>query len=143
MGEVIGGPVAHGDVERAAAVRVHGVRAGVLLEREGGRFSFVYDAGYGGPPVSLTMPVREAPYDYDRFPPFFDGLLPEGWQLEALLRQAKLDKGDLMGQLLAVGPDTVGAVTVEPLVGEPSGKPSGGPFDGPSGGPFGTVSGDA
>jgi len=60
------------------------------------------------------MPVREEPYRFDRFPPFFDGLLPEGWQLEALLRQAKLDRFDFMGQLRIVGHDAVGAVTVSP-----------------------------
>ena len=60
------------------------------------------------------MPVEQREFDYDRFPPFFDGLLPEGWQLEALLRSAKLDRRDYMGQLLAVGSDTVGAVTVAP-----------------------------
>jgi len=32
--------------------------------------------------------------------------------LEGLLRQCKIDRTDLFGQLLAVGGDTVGAVTV-------------------------------
>ncbi|MFT5516934.1 MAG: serine/threonine-protein kinase HipA [Rhodothermales bacterium] len=60
------------------------------------------------------MPVRNEPYRFDRFPAFFDGLLPEGWQLDALLRARKLDRTDYMGQLLSVGADTVGDVTVEP-----------------------------
>ena len=38
--------------------------------------------------------------------------MPEGFQLEALLRQRKLDRNDRFGQLLQVGADTVGAVTV-------------------------------
>jgi len=38
--------------------------------------------------------------------------LPEGFQLEALLRRKKLDRNDHFGQLLLVGGDTVGAVTV-------------------------------
>jgi len=100
---------------RAADVFVHDRLAGLLVEDEQGRaYAFAYAPGYDGPPVSLTMPVREAPYRFDRFPPFFDGLLPEGWQLEALLKRAKLDRHDRMGQLLAVGADTVGAVTVLP-----------------------------
>ena len=53
------------------------------------------------------------PFLFDTFPPFFDGLLPEGFQLEALLRRRKLDRDDKFGQLIAVGADTVGAVTVE------------------------------
>jgi len=61
------------------------------------------------------MPVRSEPYEFDRFPPFFDGLLPEGAQLEALLRTAKIDRDDPMRQLLTVGGDLVGSVTVVPL----------------------------
>lgn len=100
---------------RTADVLVHDRLAGRLVEEEPGRaYAFAYVPGYDGPPVSLTMPVRTAPYRFDRFPPFFDGLLPEGWQLEALLKRAKLDRHDRMGQLLVVGADTVGAVTVVP-----------------------------
>jgi serine/threonine-protein kinase HipA len=100
---------------RIADVFVHEHLAGRLVEEEPLRaYAFTYATGYDGPPVSLTMPVRAEPYRFDRFPPFFDGLLPEGYQLEALLRQAKLDRHDRMGQLLVVGGDTVGAVTVQP-----------------------------
>ena len=107
---------------RTADVLVHGRPAGRLAEEDSGRaYAFTYGPGYDGPPVSLTLPVRAEPYRFDRFPPFFDGLLPEGWQLEALLRRAKLDRHDRMGQLLAVGADTVGAVTVVPPAAEPAG----------------------
>jgi serine/threonine-protein kinase HipA len=100
---------------RTAEVYVHDQFAGHLLEEEPSRaYTFAYAPGYVGPPASLTLPVRDEPYAFDRFPPFFDGLLPEGWQLEALLKRAKLDRHDRMGQLLAVGADTVGAVTVLP-----------------------------
>lgn len=90
-----------------------GVRAGTLREDDDGTFSFGYEAGYAGPPVSLTMPVRSEPYIYTRFPPFFEGLLPEGYQLEALLKKAKLDRHDYFGQLVQVGADLVGSVTIE------------------------------
>jgi serine/threonine-protein kinase HipA len=99
---------------RRAIVSVHGVPAGVLQEspdRDGG-WRFAYDEAYAGPPVSLTMPVRPEPYDFDRFPAVFEGWLPEGLQLEALLRMRKLDRDDLFGQLAVVGHDLVGAVTV-------------------------------
>lgn len=87
--------------------------AGLFAESEGGKgYSFQYALGYSGPPISLTMPVREEPYLFDDFPPFFDGLLPEGFQLEALLRQKKLDRNDKFGQILIIGSDTVGAVTL-------------------------------
>lgn len=75
-------------------------------------FRFTYSPDYTGPPISQTMPVRNGSFEFDGFPPFFDGLLPEGFQLEALLRQKKLDRNDCFGQLLLVGADTVGAVSV-------------------------------
>ncbi|HSO20859.1 MAG TPA: HipA N-terminal domain-containing protein [Desulfosarcina sp.] len=98
---------------RRADVFMHDVHAGVLEEiapQTAYRFSYVPE--YGGPPVSLTAPVRPEPYEYDGFPSFLEGLLPEGYNLEALLRARKIDRQDLFSQLLAVGGDMVGAVTV-------------------------------
>lgn len=98
---------------RRAKVAFQGTLAGELEEEErGSRYRFTYATGYGGPPISLTMPLRAEPYEFLEFPPFFDGLLPEGTQLEALLRKRKLDRDDPFGQLVAVGADTVGAVTI-------------------------------
>lgn len=93
--------------------------AGLLTEHDDGRYSFAYAPGYQGPPVSLTMPARSETYRFPGFPPFFDGLLPEGIMLDALLRRTKLDRDDNLGQLLVVGADLVGAVTVEPYPGAP------------------------
>jgi len=39
-------------------------------------------------------------------------LLPEGVNLDAFLRRTKIDRRDYLSQLLAVGQDLVGAVTV-------------------------------
>lgn len=99
---------------RRARVLVHGRPAAVLEEvTPRAEYRLRYDPGYDGPPISLTLPVSPAEFTFDRFPPFFDGLLPEGSRLEALLRQAKIDAADHLSQLLAVGEDLVGAVTVE------------------------------
>lgn len=101
---------------RRAEVSMHGSSAGVLEEIEPGKkFRFAYFKGYNGPPVSLTMPVEKKEFIFDRFPPFFDGLLPEGLLLEGLLKQRKIDKYDYFSQLVAVGNDLVGAVTVQEL----------------------------
>ena len=101
---------------RRLRILMHAVPAGILEELEPGRsYRFLYDPDYDGPPVSLTMPVRAEPYTFERFPPFFDGLFPEGSLLAALLQQSKLDPRDCMGQLLAVGRDPVGAVTIEAM----------------------------
>ena len=71
---------------------INGQRAGVLSEIEKGRsYRFDYDEDYQGDSISLTMPVENKSYTYDCFPPFFDGLLPEGVQLEALLKRVNMD----------------------------------------------------
>jgi len=101
---------------RRARVYVNGQPAAVLEELERGRkYVLRYDDGYAGPPVSLTMPVATAEHSFDSFPAFFEGLLPEGDMLESLLRQRKIDASDYFSQLLAVGQEMVGAVTVEEL----------------------------
>ena len=87
--------------------------AGLLIEEDSGKYVFEYHPDYTGHPVSWTLPTEQKRFEFEDFPPFFDGLLPEGPQLEALLRQAKLDRDDYLGQLLTVGRDLVGAVTVE------------------------------
>jgi serine/threonine-protein kinase HipA len=98
---------------RKANVFMQGKPAGVLEEIEKGkRYRFTYNDDYSGLPVSLTMPVRERSFDFERFPPFFDGLLPEGELLEALLKRSKIDRNDCFSQLLAVGENLVGAVTI-------------------------------
>lgn len=99
---------------RTARVHVSGIYAGELREEGPAHFVFEYAPEYAGAPVSLTMPVAARRFEYDRFPPFFDGLLPEGSRLAAVLRIAKLDATDYLGQLLAVGADLVGHVTVAP-----------------------------
>ncbi|MFQ5484118.1 MAG: HipA N-terminal domain-containing protein [Desulfobacterales bacterium] len=99
---------------RKAKVFLHEVPAGVLEELEAGkRYRFVYQHHYKGPPISLTMPVEEKEFIFDCFPPFFDGLLPEGLLLSGLLKLRKIDKYDYFTQILAVGSDLVGAVTVK------------------------------
>ena len=100
---------------RKAAVFVHGIKAGILSEEIAKGYLFTYDDDYQGEPVSLTMPLHQKKYSYTNFPPFFEGLLPEGVMLEGLLRIAKIDKQDYMSQLIATGNDLVGAVTVKEM----------------------------
>ena len=102
------------NASRVAEVLFHGELAG-SLEQDGTEWRFQYRAGYAAGPISLTLPVREAPYDFEGAPPFFDGLLPEGEMLAGLLRAQKLDRDDVFGQLLAVGGDLVGAVTIRAI----------------------------
>ncbi len=95
-----------------ARIYVHGIFAG-FLEEEKGIYRVSYLPSYRGEPISLTLPIQEESYVFNHFPPFFEGLLPEGLLLEGLLRNRKLDQKDYLGQIFAVGHDLVGAVTVE------------------------------
>lgn len=101
---------------RKARVYNFGIPAGELIEIEpGNKYKFVYFDEYTGQPISLTMPVDSKEFTFEEFPPFFDGLLPEGVQLEALIRQMKIDRNDMFAQLVQVGKDLVGSVTVEEI----------------------------
>jgi len=102
---------------RKAKIFVRGIEAGTLTELiQGKDYLFEYLDGYEGIEVSRTMPTNIRIYKFDKFPPFFDGLLPEGIQLEGLLKIRKIDKNDLLSQLIAVGEDLVGAVTVKEII---------------------------
>jgi serine/threonine-protein kinase HipA len=72
-----------------------------------------YAAQPGARPVSLTLPLREAPYTSKVLFPFFDGLIPEGWLLDIAEKNWKLNPRDRMGLLLACCKDCIGAVSVE------------------------------
>jgi len=95
-------------------VYINHKEAGILSELNfGKKYRFDYLEGYSGLPVSVTMPTTQRSYEYDSFPPFFDGLLPEGYQLDGLLKFRKIDRNDFFSQLMAVGDDLVGNVTVK------------------------------
>ena len=101
---------------RKVKVYVKGVQAGILNELiQGKEYVFEYLDGYNGHEISRTMQTKEKVYKFDRFPPFFEGLLPEGIQLEGLLKIKKIDKYDYFSQLIAVGYDMVGVVTVKEI----------------------------
>lgn len=86
-----------------------------ILTGENGHYIFEYNEDYKGPSISRTLPREKKKFEFEEFPAFFDGLLPEGVNLEAFLRKTKIDRRDYFGQLLAVGQDLVGAVTAEKI----------------------------
>lgn len=102
---------------RSAKILVNGQEAGILTELDfGKKYNFEYIDDYSDTPVSLTLPVRKTVYEFDTFPPFFDGLLPEGYQLEGLLKFGKIDRNDFFSQLVAVGDDLVGNTSVKEIL---------------------------
>ena len=62
--------------------------------------------------VSLTLPLREAPYETTILFPFFDGLIPEGWLLGVVSRNWKINQKDRFGLLLAACRDCIGDVCI-------------------------------
>ncbi len=92
--------------------------AGVLIEDDNG-YTFQYDSDYltveDAEPISLTMPLREAPYCDTILFAFFDGLIPEGWLLDIAQRSWKIDARDRMSLLMACCRDCIGAVSVVPI----------------------------
>ena len=100
---------------RRAAIYVRDVYAGELKETEEG-YSFGYGPDYlnaDAPlPVSITMPLTEAPYESSTLFPFFDGLIPEGWLLDIASRNWKIDRNDRFGLLLLCCKDCIGDVSV-------------------------------
>ena len=62
--------------------------------------------------VSLTLPLREEPYETTILFPFFDGLIPEGWLLGVVCRNWKIDRNDRFGLLLSACKDCIGDVCI-------------------------------
>ncbi|MBR6270582.1 MAG: HipA N-terminal domain-containing protein [Lachnospiraceae bacterium] len=100
---------------RKAYVYVRNVFAGILSETDSG-YKFAYDEDYlkseNASPVSLTLPLRDEPYDSGILFPFFDGLIPEGWLLGVVSRNWKIDTKDRFGLLLVACKDGIGNVSI-------------------------------
>ncbi len=102
---------------RKAKIFVKGLEAGTLTEvNRDNEYVFEYLDNYEGLEISRTMPSDVRVYKFNKFPPFFDGLLPEGIQLEGLLKIRKIDKNDFFSQLIAVGDDLIGVITVKEIL---------------------------
>ncbi|MCR4585630.1 MAG: HipA N-terminal domain-containing protein [Lachnospiraceae bacterium] len=101
---------------RKAHIFVQDIYAGLLEENDKG-YSFTYDRDYldsSDPlPVSLTLPLRQETYQSEFFFPFFDGLIPEGWLLNLVSDNWKIDPRDRFGLLLVACRDCIGDVEVK------------------------------
>ena len=105
---------------RRAIVKYNNIHAGELNELDTGEYEFVYDKhyiqNYPDQFITFQMPVRNNSYRSKRLFPFFDGLIPEGWLLTIAAKNWKINKNDRMGLLLACCQNTIGAVSVHPLI---------------------------
>lgn len=103
----------------AAQVFYNGRLAGIL-SKHAGRYLFVYDKAYlaspGSRQVSLTLPLREAPYESDFLFPAFINRLSEGSNKAMQSRLLKIDEHDYFGLLLATaGNDSIGPITLQQI----------------------------
>ncbi len=101
------------------AVRLHERRVGLLLEAPGRRLAFWYDAGHlargDASPLSLSLPLREAPFEDQQARPFFANLLPDAGLREAVARKLGLSPGNDFALLAALGGECAGAVSLLPV----------------------------
>ena len=101
---------------RTAYVYVWDTFAGTLKETDAG-YSFVYDseylAGEASTAVSLTLPMQAEEYTSKTLFPFFDGLIPEGWLLNIVTENWKIEPKDRFGLLLVACKDPIGNVRIK------------------------------
>ena len=100
---------------RKAPVYVCNQYAGLLEETDAG-YSFTYDKNFLASetplPVSLTLPLQEEKFESQTLFAFFDGLIPEGWLLDIVSHNWKIDQNDRFGLLLAACRDCIGNVSI-------------------------------
>ncbi len=100
---------------RKGTVYIQNNCAGSIAETDEG-YAFSYCSEYlrkeKAPSVSLTLPLRDDEYRSTILFPFFDGLIPEGWLLEVVSRNWKIDSKDRFGLLLSACKDCIGDVSI-------------------------------
>jgi serine/threonine-protein kinase HipA len=101
---------------RKAYVYIRNIFAGVLSETDEG-YSFSYSDEYlsrdDASAASLTLPLSEETYTSKTLFSFFDGLIPEGWLLEVVSRNWKIDPRDRFGLLLVSCKDSIGNISIK------------------------------
>lgn len=109
---------------RKAEVYIKGVPAALLVEHAPSGTENAYELTYlpqylerqDASPVSLRMPLRQAPYRSAALFAYFESLLPEGEPARKLCRDFHLDPADRFGLLLKLaGHDAIGDTTVKEL----------------------------
>jgi serine/threonine-protein kinase HipA len=102
-------------VNRKAEIYMFNELAGILKESDSG-YEFTYTDNYFNNkknlPISLTLPLSEQKHTSHHIFPFFDGLIPEGWLLDLIENNWKIDPRDRMGLLLVCCRDCIGSVSV-------------------------------
>ncbi len=100
---------------KRAKIFIDGLFCGVLTENYDGYF-FQYDREYlsreDAKPLSPTMPLRNETFEKEFMFPVFDGLIPEGWLLNIVDKNWKINPRDRMELLLLCCKDCIGNISV-------------------------------
>jgi len=100
---------------RKGLVYIQNHFAGIIAETDEG-YAFSYNPDYlqqeKALSVSLTLPLSDTEYRSTILFPFFDGLIPEGWLLNIVSRNWKIDPNDRFGLLISVCKDCIGDVSI-------------------------------
>jgi len=104
-------------MSRVLDVYLHDRLTGQLAQNETGQLSFQYGAEYLGgenAPVSLSMPLREEPYEGEHVRAFFSGLLPDDIVRHRLARYLGVSEKNPFALLEAIGGECAGALSLWP-----------------------------
>lgn len=89
-----------------------------ILSRENGGLAFVYNPPWlddpRSHPLSLSLPLRKAPFADIETRTWFGNLLPEGDFLNAVARRLGRSTGDVFGLLVDLGGECAGAISLLP-----------------------------
>ena len=86
---------------------------GFFSSDEYGIMTFQYSSA-SSRPLSLSLPIREKPYQDNRIRAFFANLLPEGARIENTIARYQLSESDIAGLLFYMGMDCPGAISCVP-----------------------------
>lgn len=105
----------------AKALDVHLLdhKAGQLVQKDDGRLSFTYEAAYlekdGAQPISLALPLIDAPYEHKVCHAVFGGMLPEGEVRVRLAKALGVSERNDFSLLAEIGGECAGAVSLWPV----------------------------
>ncbi len=100
-----------------------GTTVGRLALDGHGAMRFTYDGGWiedgSAPPISFSPPKRPQSFSTRRCLPFFEGLLPEGSQRDAVAAALGVAASNTFRLLAGLGAELAGALTLLPGDAEP------------------------
>lgn len=100
-------------------VYMNGIKVGEYTRTQSGANSFTYDKNWlnskGKRGISLSLPLREAPYNGAKVYNYFDNLLPDSREIrDRIVARYNADSTEPFDILTQIGRDCVGAVQLVP-----------------------------